>query len=126
MNEVKYTINYYYDNLDKEDRYKYVLKDKVEEVGLVDEKISSVPEFTDGFYFKIKDNLPITLTLNENKNVITFHLEHHRRPCMWQCAPSLCLCCQSTIVRLGRKCQPYCPCRGLPAVRLESCPYSSL
>lgn len=73
MNEVKYRINYYYDNVDENDRYKFVLKDTVVLTGVAGQEITAVPDKLDGFYFRTRDNLPKTLSLNESKNNINVY-----------------------------------------------------
>ena len=73
MNEVNYTINYYYDNVDVNDKYKFVLRRTIKNVGRLGQEITLVPDYLDGFYFRTRDNLPKTLTLNENKNIINVY-----------------------------------------------------
>ena len=60
MNEVNYTINYYYDNVDVNDKYKFVLKRTIKNVGRLGQEITLVPDYLDGFYFRTRDNLPKT------------------------------------------------------------------
>lgn len=72
-NEIKYIVNHWYDNVDENNRYEYKLLKTEEFTGKLNDKIKYVNEYFDGFYFKIKDNLPLTLTLKETNNVINVY-----------------------------------------------------
>ena len=74
MNETtKYYVNYWYDNRDEKDPFKYVLVETIEKEGIVGEDIEEVEDYVDGFYFKVRDNLPITLNINSNKNIVNVY-----------------------------------------------------
>ena len=73
MQQVKYVINYWYDNRDENNKYEYKLVETIEKTGELYEEITSVPDKIDGFYFRVRDNLPLTLSVNENKNVINVY-----------------------------------------------------
>lgn len=84
--DTKYVINYYYDNINKTDKYKYVLSKTVEMTGTVGEIITSVTDYKDGFYFRTNDNLPFTLKDNQTKNVINIYYSSAYREEMYNLA----------------------------------------
>ena len=73
MQEKTYKINYWYDNINPKNRYEFKLMKTVEATGYLDEEITDVPDYMDGFYFRTKDNLPITLSLNDKLNTVNIY-----------------------------------------------------
>lgn len=81
--ETKYTINYWYDNLDSSNPFKYVLKDSNTFTGYVGQVIETVDDIMSGLQFRTKANLPITLTANESNNVINIYYSSAYREYMY-------------------------------------------
>ena len=68
-----YVINYFYDNVDINDKYKFVLKKSETYTGNVGDTISYVTDYASGLYFRTRDNLPLTLSTNTNWNIINIY-----------------------------------------------------
>ncbi len=70
MEETKYKINRWYDDRDINNPYSFVLLSSDEYTGNVGDVIDNIEDIQTDFYFRAKDNLPITLLPTEGSNVI--------------------------------------------------------
>ena len=86
MEEVKYIVNYWYDDRSLEDPYSFVLLATDTYTGNVGDVITNVDDIQTDFYFRAKDNLPITLVTNETKNVIDIYYTRAYRKYMYKLA----------------------------------------
>lgn len=81
--ETKYVINYWYDDVDENNPYLFVLKDSDTFTGLVGEEITEVKDVVYDLYFRASDSLPITLSIEEDKNVINIYYTKAYRQYMY-------------------------------------------
>ena len=88
MEEVKYYIRYWYDDRNSNDPYTFELLSTDELVGHVGDIIDSVEDMQTDFYFRAKDNLPLTLTSSEDKNIIDIYYTRAYRKYMYDLAHS--------------------------------------
>ena len=80
MDTVTYTVNYYYDDRDPNNPYEFRLLNSEVYTGNVGDIITSARDIQTDFYFRAKDNLPLTLTYNESKNVVNiFYTRAYRK-----------------------------------------------
>lgn len=86
MDEVKYIINYWYDDRDKDNPYSFTLLTTDERTGNVGDIIEEVEDIQTDFYFRAQDNLPLTLTYKENNNVINIYYTRAYRQYMYNLA----------------------------------------
>lgn len=82
----KYKINYYYDCIDEENKRKFILKNSRLEEGEVGQIINDDPILSDGFYVKVKQNLPYTL--KEDNNEINIYYSAYYREYIYNQAHS--------------------------------------
>ena len=71
--ETKYKINYWYDDIDTNNPYKFVLKDTDTFTGIVGSSIDEVDDIMYDFYFRASDTLPLVLSQDESKNEINIY-----------------------------------------------------
>lgn len=81
--ETKYIINYWYDDVDTDNPYRFVIKDSDTFTGIIGTVISEVEDVEYGLYFRASDTLPLTLTLDETKNVIDIYYTKAYRTYMY-------------------------------------------
>lgn len=81
--ETKYTINYWYDDIDTDNPYLFVLKDSDTFTGIVGEVISEVKDVQYELYFRASSSLPITLSVEEDKNIINIYYTKAYRSYMY-------------------------------------------
>ncbi len=78
--ETKYTVNYWYDDINADNPYQFVLKDSDTFSGIVGSVIENVDDVTYDFYFRANDSFPLTLTLDESSNVVNiYYTKAYRR-----------------------------------------------
>lgn len=68
-----YTVNYWYDDQNEYKPFEYVLVKTETFEGTIGDTIETVEDYSGLFYFKTKDNLPLTLVANEKRNVINVY-----------------------------------------------------
>ena len=73
MASINYRINRWYDDRDSENPYSFELLSSDKYTGEVGDIIDTIDDIQTDFYFRAKDNLPLTLTTNESKNVINVY-----------------------------------------------------
>lgn len=88
MEETKYVINRWYDDRNPDDPYSFELLSSDTYVANVGDIIEDIDDEQTDFYFRAKDNLPLTLTINENKNVINVYYTRAYRQYMYKLAHS--------------------------------------
>jgi hypothetical protein len=81
--ETKYVINYWYDDVDPDNPYLFVLKDSDTFTGVIDTVIENVEDVECGLYFRASDTLPLTLNIDETKNVIDIYYTKAYRTYMY-------------------------------------------
>ena len=86
MDETKYVINRWYDDRSIESPYAFELLSSEVYTGNVGDIIEDIPEEATDFYFRAKDNLPLTLTYNEKNNVINVYYTRAYRTYMYNLA----------------------------------------
>lgn len=86
MEEVSYVINRWYDDRSTDDPYSFVLLSTDTYTGHVGDIIDTVEDIQTDFYFRAKDNLPLTLTTNINRNVIDIYYTRAYRYYMYHLA----------------------------------------
>ena len=86
MNEVTYTINRYYDDRNTNDPYTFELVSSDVFTGTVGDVIEDIEDIQTDFYFRAKSNLPLTLTTNEQSNVINVYYTRAYREYMYKLA----------------------------------------
>ena len=84
--ETKYIINRWYDDRSEENPYSFELLYTEEYTGNIGDVIENIDDVQTDFYFRAKDNLPITLTSNESKNVIDVYYTRAYRKYMYTLA----------------------------------------
>ena len=84
--ETKYIINRWYDDRSEENPYSFELLYTEEYTGNIGDIIENIDDVQTDFYFRAKDNLPITLTSNESKNVIDVYYTRAYRKYMYTLA----------------------------------------
>ena len=84
--ETKYIINRWYDDRSEENPYSFELLYTEEYTGNIGDVIENIDDIQTDFYFRAKDNLPITLTSNESKNVIDVYYTRAYRKYMYTLA----------------------------------------
>ena len=72
MDETKYIINRWYDDRNANDPYSFELLNTEEYTGKVGDIITvdDIEDMSTDMYFEARNNLPLTLTSNETRNVI--------------------------------------------------------
>lgn len=86
MEETRYFIRYWYDDRNPKDPYSFVLVSTEELTGNIGDVIETVPDLQTDFYFRAKDNLPLTLTTNTSKNIIDVYYTRAYRQYMYNLA----------------------------------------
>lgn len=86
MEEVKYTVNYWYDDRNAESPYEYTLLTSSDFTGNVGDVISEINDIKSGFYYRASDNLPLTLGYNESKNVVNIYYSRAYRQYIYDLA----------------------------------------
>ena len=86
MEETRYVINYWYDDVDENNPYRFVLKDSDTFVGIVNSTIENVDDVANDLYFRSFDNLPLKLSIEEDKNVINIYYSKAYRTYMYNMA----------------------------------------
>lgn len=84
--ETKYIINRWYDDRSEENPYSFELLYTEEYTGNIGDVIENIDDVQTDFYFRAKDNLPITLTSNESKNIIDVYYTRAYRKYMYTLA----------------------------------------
>jgi len=86
MEEVKYIINRWYDDRDINNPFAFTLLSSDEYTGNIGDIIDNVEDVQTDFYFRAKDNLPITLLPQEESNVIDIYYTRAYRQYMYNLA----------------------------------------
>jgi len=86
MEETKYIVNRWYDDRSSDNPYSFELLTTETYRGNIGDIIENVSDVQTDFYFRAKDNLPITLTSNENRNVIDIYYTRAYRKYIYQLA----------------------------------------
>ena len=86
MEETKYYVNRWYDDRSSDNPYSFELLATDEYIGKVGEIIEDIEDTQTDFYFRAKDNLPITLVTNTDKNVIDVYYTRAYRQYMYKLA----------------------------------------
>ena len=79
-----YTVNYWYDDQNEYKPFEYVLVKTETFEGTIGDTIDTVEDYSSMFYFKTKDNLPLTLVANEKRNVINIYYTGAYRSFMYK------------------------------------------
>lgn len=78
--QTTYVVNYWYDNSNEENVFEPILAFQDKFTGIVGDEIKEVADYLGLFYFRTKDNLPITLEQNVKRNVINvYHSSAYRQ-----------------------------------------------
>ena len=88
MDETKYIINRWYDDRNANDPYSFELLNTEEYTGKVGDIITAddIEDMSTDMYFEARNNLPLTLTSNETKNVIDIYYSRAYRNYMYYLA----------------------------------------
>ena len=86
MEETKYYVNRWYDDRSSDNPYSFELLATDEYIGKVGDIIEDIEDTQTDFYFRAKDNLPITLVTNTDKNVIDVYYTRAYRQYMYKLA----------------------------------------
>lgn len=81
--DTKYIVNYWYDDKDSDNPYKFVLTDSDTFTGVVGSVIENVEDVSYGLYFRAADTFPLTLSIDETKNVVNIYYTKAYRTYMY-------------------------------------------
>ncbi len=79
----KYVINYWYDDINPDNPYQFVLKDSDTFVGEVGSVIENVDDVAYDLYFRASDTFPLTLSVDETANVVNIYYTKAYRTYMY-------------------------------------------
>ena len=87
--ETKYTVNYWYDGVDENNPYRFVLTDSDTFTGIVGATIDDVEEdVAYDLYFRANDSFPLKLTADQSSNVVDIYYTKAYRSYMYNLALS--------------------------------------